>query len=131
MELLLQYKYQASRNGSNPTLGIILLVLIVVSLFWRLMKYSDFNEAKRQFEYNPANPENKQRLLETAKANRNYGRSGLDALTLIEAQNDREKLEQAKTKDIVGELKSLSELHEKGSLTDEEFEQAKKKLLRN
>ena len=108
-----------------------MMVLIVVLLLWRLLKYLDFNEAKRQFEYNPANPENKQRLLETAKANRNYGRSGLDALTLIEAQNDREKLEQAKPKDIVGELKSLSELHEKGSLTDEEFELAKKKLLRN
>jgi Short C-terminal domain len=129
MESFIQIESQSTRSDSRSTFVIFYVLLIVVLLIWRLMKYLDFSDAKQEFEMDPSNPENKQRLLETARANRDYGKSGVMALTLIEEQKDREKLKEAGKHNIVVELQALADLHAKGHLSDAEFEQAKAKLL--
>ncbi|MEI8282569.1 MAG: SHOCT domain-containing protein [Armatimonadota bacterium] len=144
MDLLLQINYnqttqfdpsyQANSRKSNREdlmmLNSLFLILAIVgALVWRYLSRRDYIDAKHAFERNPTDPQAKQHLIYVAKKQGNYGRSTNEVMGLLEAQHDHEKHQSQSKKSIASELGTLADLREKGVLTDEEFERAKKKLL--
>jgi len=112
-------------------MGLVVLVVIAIIVILGALQFAkerDFSSAIEEFRRDPTNSEKKQRLIRAGRG-RSEDNSASEVLSIITESEDALRAREAKKGKFVSELKTLSDLHDKGVLNDEEFERAKARLI--
>ncbi len=111
-----------------PVVIIVILVFIVAMIAIH-SNNKKFDEARRDFEGDPTNLEKKRRLIDAGRAQGTKSSAAFQVMTIISEAEDRAKRQNKNKAEFTDQLATLGNLHEKGVLSDEEFQKAKAKLL--
>ncbi len=124
---------QVSHHSSNADGVIWIFVFFAVAMFgailWAYAANQNFNDAQREFEGDPTNEAKKQRLIQAARAQGSRSNSALRVMQIVSEAEERERRRAGKKGDFTAQLATLSQLHQRGELSDVEFQKAKAKLL--
>ncbi len=129
VEFLLQISQDQGPFNGNVLIVVGIVIIVAISAWWQYNVNREFSEAKLRYKLDPANQGNRQKLISAARLRGDYAYSVLEVVSLLDHQPTSSTSDILTKERLVGELQSLAELHKKGALTDQEFEQAKAKLL--
>jgi hypothetical protein len=130
LKLFLQIQNQAKDSNIIGALIFLGVIGIFGLIIWQLAVSKEFAAAKDEFRRNPSGRANRERLIKAAKSRNDEGLSALEVMSLLDKYPVRDEDSRERNSQFVVELKTIAELHSSGQLSDEEFEQAKAKLLK-
>ncbi len=104
------------------------LVIVGCLIGW-FVSESNYQSAKSDFRHDPLNREKRERLLAAAKK-RGHDTGAVEVISLMQESDEALRKAQNQKFNLASELEKLSALRDKGVLSEQEFEQAKSKLLK-
>lgn len=129
MEILAQIPGQTT-SSSEPNWVLIAWILFIIGcLVWWMVSESKYQSARSDFQHDPQNKEKRKRFLDAAKSS-GQDRGALEVMSIIQDSDEALRKQQNQKFNLASELQKLSDLRDKGVLSEQEFEQAKSKLLK-
>lgn len=129
MKFLAQIQNQtSSSNDANWVVILFVLAIIGLLIGW-MVSENKYQSAKSDFQYDPQNKEKRKRFLDAAKS-RGQDRGALEVMSIIQDGDEAVRKQQNQKFNLTSELQKLGDLRDKGVLSEQEFQQAKSKLLK-